>query len=258
MPTPHLAVFAISLPRFKKRYAYINGHLAARFGNGYEILGIDGAEADADSVGDHRLSPGQIGCALSHLAAYKRIEERNLPYALIVEDDAVLPKNICQILDDLSPYFSDEEIIQLYNWGGGGEYSGQMTVKIHRNMMLCHPMRASDLGGTSTYVIGSGAARGILSANYPVKVTADNWEFFFKSEAVKVARILHPSPVSVKPFETTLFQTKIQNAYFGRMIQTVTRTLFYPILLIRRTMMIRKRRRLIEFCDRPSEMAISR
>jgi len=257
MPGSHMAVFAISLPRFRQRYAYIKSHLAVRFTGGFEIVGVDGAEIGQNAVANHRLSPGQIGCALSHLEIYRLIGERNLPCALIVEDDAILPRNICQVLNYLIPYCSAEGVVQLYNWGGGGEYSGQMVVRVPGNMVLCYPMRATDLGGTSTYVIGCAAAKGILAANYPVQVTADNWEFFFKRGAVKTARILHPSPVSVKPFETTLFHKNSQDTHLRKVIFISARALFFPILPIRRTLQIRNRRRLIELCDRPSEMALS-
>lgn len=36
------------------------------------------------------LTKGEIGCALSHINVYKKIIEEDLPYALILEDDAIL------------------------------------------------------------------------------------------------------------------------------------------------------------------------
>ncbi|MAI68498.1 MAG: glycosyl transferase family 25, partial [Rhizobiales bacterium TMED143] len=33
------------------------------------------------------LSPGEVGCFLSHRACWQRIVDQDLPYALIVEDD---------------------------------------------------------------------------------------------------------------------------------------------------------------------------
>jgi glycosyl transferase family 25 len=254
----HIPVFAISLPRFKTRYAYIKGHLAARFGNGYEIVGIYGAEVGADSVTDRRLTPGQIGCALSHLAIYKIMVERNIPHAFIVEDDVVLPTKICQILENLRPYFSDAGVIQLHNWGGGEEYSNHMSVRIPGNMLLYYPMRASDLGSTSAYIIGAKAARGILAANYPVRVTADSWEFFFNHGAFETARILHPSPISEKPFETTVLPTTYRSTYLDRGKFLAKRSILFPLVMIRRKMIILKRGRKVKLCDRPSEISISR
>jgi glycosyl transferase family 25 len=257
MLSSHIPVFAVSLPRFRKRYAYINGHLAARFGNGYEIVGIYGAEVGADSVADQKLTAGQIGCALSHLAIYRMIVERNIPHAFIVEDDVVLPTNICQILEDLRPYLSDAGVIQLHNWGGGEEYSNHMAVMVPGNMSLYYPMRPSDLGATSAYIIGREAARGVLAANYPVRVSADNWEFFFKHGAFETARILHPSPISEKPFETTVLPTTYRKTYLGKAILLAKRSILFPLFMVRRKIMIEKRRRKVKLCDRPSEISIS-
>jgi glycosyl transferase family 25 len=257
MPASPLPVFAISLPRFKQRYAYIRSHLEARFGSGYEIVGVYGAEAEADSVSDHGLTPGQIGCALSHLAVYKLMIERNLRWAFIVEDDAILPKNICQILENIRHHLPDRGVIQLYNWNGGStECSTHMSIKIH-GYMLYHPARISELGSTLAYMIGSEAAKGILSVNYPVKSTADNWQFFFKQGAFESARILHPSPIAVMPFETTVLPVNYGNTYVGKLILLAKRTVLFPLVVIRRRIQTMVRGRDVKLSDRPSEIAVT-
>src|SRR5262245_54308049 len=40
------------------------------------------------------LRPGEIGCYASHLTVMRLIVERGLPYALVLEDDAVLPVDL--------------------------------------------------------------------------------------------------------------------------------------------------------------------
>jgi glycosyl transferase, family 25 len=257
MPSSILPVFAISLPRFKTRHAYIKSHLAARFGTGYEIVGVDGAEVDEDSVAERGLTKGQIGCALSHLAVYRLMAERNIPHAFVVEDDVVLPRDIQEVLETLRPSFSDSGVVQLYNWGGGAEYSNHMSIKVLGGMSLHHPMRASDLGGTLAYVIGSRAAEGILAANYPVRVTADNWEFFFEHGALETARVLHPSPISVKPFETTVLPKTYAESSLGGAAILAARVLLAPLLTVRRKIAIKNRHRAIKLCDGPSEIVIS-
>ena len=39
------------------------------------------------------VRPGEIGCTLSHQKCYKKIIDENIPYVLILEDDAALPKD---------------------------------------------------------------------------------------------------------------------------------------------------------------------
>ncbi|EHZ6874366.1 glycosyltransferase family 25 protein, partial [Providencia rettgeri] len=50
---------------------------------------------------DCYLTKGEIGCALSHMAIYKKMIEDNIEIALILEDDALLPSNIYSKLIDI-------------------------------------------------------------------------------------------------------------------------------------------------------------
>lgn len=45
-----------------------------------------------------QLKPGEVGCYASHLTAMQSIVERDLDYALILEDDAVFPANMREII----------------------------------------------------------------------------------------------------------------------------------------------------------------
>jgi glycosyl transferase family 25 len=257
MRSSPLPVFAISLPRFKQRYAYIRAHLQARFGDGYEIVGIYGADAEAEAVPDHNLTPGQIGCALSHLEVYKRMIERNLQHAFVVEDDAILPRNICELLDDIRPHCSARGVVQLYNWNGGiSECSTHMSVSVRRHL-LCYPMHVSDLGSTLCYVIGREAAEGILSVNYPVLKTADDWGYFFEHGAFDTVRILHPSPIAVKPFETTVYASPHKNSHLAKARSFAKRTIFFPLVTVRRRMQLFARNRNTKLLHKESESIIS-
>ena len=238
MPIP---IFVISLPQFAQRYRYIRRHVESRLGVGYEVVGVYGVEADEGLVYDHRLSKGQIGCALSHLAVYNIMLERNLPYALVVEDDVILPKNIAQVASDILPHLSSGDVVQLHNTNDGKTaLSTQMTTRVGDHV-LYYPMDISYLGATSAYIIGNDAARGIISVNNPVRVVADHWDFFFDQGAFETARILHPSPISVKAFETTLWESP-SNGRVLRLKNFLRGTILRHIFTARRSMHINRRR----------------
>jgi glycosyl transferase family 25 len=57
-------------------------------------------ESDITSPFPYYMSPGQKGCAQSHINIWKHIIENNLEYALILEDDACFDKNWKQKLDE--------------------------------------------------------------------------------------------------------------------------------------------------------------
>jgi len=49
---------------------------------------------------DDRLTPGEVGCSASHLTAYAAIRDSNLPYAVVLEDDAELTDDFEQTVLD--------------------------------------------------------------------------------------------------------------------------------------------------------------
>lgn len=48
-----------------------------------------------------KLKPGEVGCYASHLVAMQRMLDQNLDYALILEDDAILPADTAEIVRDV-------------------------------------------------------------------------------------------------------------------------------------------------------------
>jgi len=72
-------------------------------------------------LGDGQLTPGMIGCYLSHYAIYKQIVEDKLPYAIIFEDDATIhpriySRKVQSIVEPDGTYPMDWDIILLGHW----------------------------------------------------------------------------------------------------------------------------------------------
>ncbi|MGA8884126.1 MAG: glycosyltransferase family 25 protein [Acinetobacter sp.] len=67
----------------------------------YKKIGIKGAELSAKFYfekavkgREQALTPGELGCTLSHLQALEEFLESDDSYAFILEDDAILPKDL--------------------------------------------------------------------------------------------------------------------------------------------------------------------
>ena len=245
-----MRVFGISIPRYPDRYSCLIEHLRKLFGNDFEIVGVDGRAVTFDEGTTTGLSVGQIGCALSHIAAYRRMAKLELPYALIVEDDCVLPENIDALLALLASTIRPGEIIQLYNWSlEVSEFSMQDAVRIGR-CGLHYPMLMSGIGAARAYVITRDAAEKIIALNSPVAVTADNWSFFQSQGAISVVRILHPCPVKILPFESTIASSQWNTGGWIR------RNVFIQSLLsMRRRVLFRQRQRNVVLVDRKSPLS---
>ena len=50
---------------------------------------------------NNKLTPGQIGCALSHIKIWEKAIENNYKYTLVLEDDAIIPENFNNKLVDI-------------------------------------------------------------------------------------------------------------------------------------------------------------
>lgn len=224
-----MCCIAISIPRFRERHAYITRHLQTIWGPDFEIIGIDGAVAGRDASPGSDLSAGQVGCALSHLAAYEAVVARNLPWALIVEDDAVLPPDIHDILIRVEATLRRGDVVLLYNRPQYRAAFSTVNADSIGDYRLCLPMSMGGLGTTAAYVITRQAAEGILKANRPVVAAADNWGYFHERRAFTRARVMSPNPVSLKPFESTIFPS-------GSKIGSVMKgsRLLQPLLAARR------------------------
>lgn len=74
------------------------------------------------------LSPGEIGCYLSHLAALERIVTEGWPRALVLEDDFLLgPDFAAQLLDLLASGRPVPDIIKLEGVRAGGECLARLS-----------------------------------------------------------------------------------------------------------------------------------
>ncbi len=96
-------IFVISLARAPERRASITRHLT-ELGLTYEIVNAVDGKLLPDEEQQKLLAPGVsyvpgvIGCYLSHLGVYQEIANRNIPIALILEDDARLNPKIVPAL----------------------------------------------------------------------------------------------------------------------------------------------------------------
>ncbi|CAA2140073.1 hypothetical protein HYPP_01759 [Hyphomicrobium sp. ghe19] len=91
MPIP---IFLINLDRSKDRLAYMRRQ-AAELGLQMERLpAVEGRNVPewlrSEFTPSTRMSDGEVGCYASHLVAARTIVARDLPYAIVLEDDAEL------------------------------------------------------------------------------------------------------------------------------------------------------------------------
>jgi glycosyl transferase family 25 len=167
-------------------------------------------------------SPGELGCALSHLAVYRLIRERNIPLALILEDDAWLNPNLPQLLHAIeNKYNSEDNIILLLTWFIS-IFAGNFTTL----WASYHVAEVSSALCAHGYVVSNAAATNLLDTLYPVQHVADCWGWLRRHRIVKVLTVFPPcitvnmsyesgiTPVNeVKKFSSSAFERIVHKVY---------------------------------------------
>lgn len=129
----------------------------------------------------HNLTPGEIGCALSHLSLY---ENPSSDHIMILEDD-VTPTSINPFSEDLSPPLNDGEVLLLgittkREWLGYRRKEKRLGIDCMQLDAPSIPM----LRGACAYVINKNTARAISALQKRKLSVADAWANFYKNRAV--------------------------------------------------------------------------
>jgi len=119
------------------------------------------------------LSPGEIGCALSHVFIYKEIIERNYDFCLVLEDDIVINNQILKIIDAIKNIVSPSspEIILLTSLK---EFSENDAIFLNVDSFRMVPVIRA--GCTHGYMITNAGAHALYDFCYPIRKPADWWE----------------------------------------------------------------------------------
>jgi glycosyl transferase family 25 len=253
-----MKIFITAIPRLSNRFAYVRAHVASISDLPYEIVGVDGTEIDrTDAASGARHNPDypspQIGCSLSHVTACRRIVEQGLPYALVVEDDIVLPAYIDALVARIGAVIRPGEVISLYSpTMVRTEFAKDQPIDPEHGLNLLLPLDMKDVRTGAAYVIEREAAAGIAAGNDPVRFLADDFRSFYDSGFINHVRIIHPTPCSVKPFQSSLEHFRARS--WKRKISDVANRLplVSSLVALRRWLLRQKHSRNIVPVDRPS------
>jgi len=197
-------VYVVNMKKDIKRKHHIINELTKQQITNFEFIeGVDGSlmsekeivnETYSDENGFNKwnveMSNGEIGCSLSHVKVYKKLIESKYNIALILEDDAVFLKPFSKILSNfiLSSFSNKKQIILISEIR---EFYKKPIKKINNYELV----KVTNAFFTHSYFINKPAAKAILSFNYPVKTTPDNFLFFHLYCGVKL--------LGLNPFITT-------------------------------------------------------
>jgi len=177
-------IFVISLKDAADRRAFVSGQLEA-LGLEYEFVdAVWGKDHYTDPAYYDRqkalrielrdMTPGEVGCALSHQKVYDMIAERGLPYALVMEDDAVVSPDLPEVLKRLEGRIRPNDLIQLERCD---VYSRKGIEPLYKDYRIAKPemIKYGSMCQSAGYVVTKEAAARIRTINRPVFIPADSW-----------------------------------------------------------------------------------
>ena len=205
-PTSGIQAYLINLDRSKKRLAYVRPKIKA-LGYPFErIRAIDGQSLSTQFIQKHTdnfarthwnlfsyepnqaffLRRGDMGCALSHIKAWKRFLKSNAQYALIFEDDATFNSNtLHSVLEQLKGHATEWDIVSFDAQTLSAFYPAwaRTLLKPLPLFELKPPYRVvvylKQIVLSSAYLINRQAAQNLIQLALPLKQSLDH--FFTRS-----------------------------------------------------------------------------
>ena len=231
---PALHTYVINLQDASKRRENMHADLA-RLGLEYtrvEAIHGDDLTLPIDEYDEQKFNiltgkatnKRMVGCYLSHIKALRTFLESTHPYALILEDDAVLPEQISPLLDAVLEQNVHWDLVRLT-----AEKEGVYLPfsKLPGNHELVYNTRV--LKNTAAYLVNRHAAERCVEQMLPMRLPYDvaldrEWDF-----GVRTACVI-PFPVKLKADEPS----QIPRAKRIRLYRSTTFHLFHYLTHIER------------------------
>ena len=207
-------IFVISLKGSDKRRASIKQQFD-RFGIAYEIVdAVRGADLDIENDKridqeavrrlPHWLTPGAIGCSLSHIECYSRAIAEELDYITIVEDDAKIDMDFSRYLDTIFHHLKDKQIALLYYTSWEPIYLDKGSKVILDEESALYDLKEGLPITTTAYVLNRNTCVSLLEGSFPIRVSCDSWNYYIQNNILNSVACVYPNPVDTMDFKSDI------------------------------------------------------
>jgi glycosyl transferase family 25 len=211
--------FVINLSSDSPRRAAISAQLES-LGMPYSIFNaVNGKQLSKEELArvydreravreSHDLTLGEIGCALSHWGVYRQMVEENIPYALVLEDDAKPGDAVPDIARRLQDQFdSKTSMVVLLNYIE--KYKKLRIKKLGDRHHLVDTY--GGIPNAHGYFISLAAAKNLVEGLYPIWLVADRWERFREEKFIQFKAVV-PYCVGLTEFasKSNLTQDRVE------------------------------------------------
>tara|TARA_B100000282_G_C31738063_1_gene494675 strand:- start:566 stop:1360 length:795 start_codon:yes stop_codon:yes gene_type:complete len=235
-----ITTIIISMHGEDKRREMMSAHLKERGFEPQYFDAIDGRQMDVLAHPDYLkskrraahgrdLKPGELGCMLSHRAAYQYIFDQSYEHTLLLEDDARLVPETKEILEHFIKMDIDYDIVRLMGSPKVMRSKARMICPIYKDFFLTR--MATTPGGAHATLISKKGAEKLIKATekfaFPIDTVLGRcWETGVNAYSIKPAI----SVPDEENFETTIgnerHDKKIHLKGIEKLIFKINRPLF--------------------------------
>lgn len=168
------------------------------------VAAVDGSTIDLAPYADSGLTPGEVGCFLSHRAIWEKLLRSDDDHALVLEDDVRLSTELPELLSNLSWIPETAGVVKLDMAGGRiGVGKSACNVPGARKLWLLRTMHT----GTAGYIVSRAYAAKLIEESAGLKEAVDHFMFGIDAVANDYGHIWQMAPAAVaqeKRFNTDL------------------------------------------------------
>lgn len=246
----------INLARSPERRAHITAELD-KAGVSYEIVAaVDGRDLDLDdpktiaSIAPSMLNsswflPSHVAVALSHLRVYQKVLADGLDWALVLEDDVIVPADLGSLVVALAEHMDGAEIALLnYDSKDPLKMSREELVILPSSRALALPLDVDRVVSGAAYVITRQACERMDKCVLPVRAKCDHWGHHYREGALDRVRCVVPPAVHKSPSFVSTVGYNSEESLKARLLGMIAR---YDLGFLRRIVVYRRDRILRQY-----------
>ena len=134
-----------------------------------------------------QLSSAEIGCYMSHLKAWQAIVDRELPCALVIEDDLIIDDELNVFIQKLSRSTTDWDIVKFYCRKSNPVITSRMPIGRNHDLCRFHKIPIGNLALTSADLY--------LKSNAPCSLDSNLTIWYLPVCLMKYLELFQTSPL---------------------------------------------------------------
>lgn len=229
-----MKTYLINLDRSADRLAVMKERMAAIGISAERVSGVDGSNLDMNSINidvpnpryPRPLTPGEVGCFLSHRKCWEKLVESDDDWALILEDDCIFHKAATRYLNNVDWIPNGCQLIHFYFAKSATVYSDKKIELKDGNKLF--RTKASLPVGAYAYFISRKAATKALELSKVIEEPVDNFLFGVFSEFPQIIDVWRPQGAIMHPSE------EIQSTIPGRKTKSFSWYQVHPSRLFKK------------------------